>query len=178
MKIYVIETQEVARVRNKLGYRVIRRNQIGQVFLTVCVLISLLLPVSVAQANIIDRVKDIYQLPDNFNKMQQEYDATKQQLEEQKQKLTEQKDKLAEAMQSSKETQDQLLAQNRQLQEQNASLQQRLQAMENAANDKANRNRKLTYIISTAIALIVLYFVSGRLFRLAVWRRQKGRFRH
>jgi septal ring factor EnvC (AmiA/AmiB activator) len=167
----------VAKVRNKHGFPVIRRNQLGQAFLTVCVVLSLLLPVSVAQANIIDRVKDIYQIPDDFNKLQQEYEATKQQLEEQKQKITEQKDKLAEAIQNSKETQDQLIAQNRQLQEQNASLQQRLQTMEKAANDKANRNRKITYIISTAILLIVLYFVSGRLFRLAVWRRQKGRFR-
>jgi septal ring factor EnvC (AmiA/AmiB activator) len=172
-----LKTQEAARVRNKHGYPGTRRNQTGQAILTVCVVISLLLPVSVAQANIIDRVKDIYQLPEDFNKMQQEYEATKQQLEEQKQKLTEQKDKLAEAMQSSKETQDQLIAQNRQLQEQNASLQQRLQIMEKAASDKANRNRKITYIISTAILLIVFYFVSGRLFRLAVWRRQKGKLR-
>jgi septal ring factor EnvC (AmiA/AmiB activator) len=167
-------------VRTKHGYSIFYPYKIRQavwMVWMVCVVIGLLLPVSAVQANIVDRVKDIYQLPDDFTKMQQEYEATKQQLEEQKQKLAEQKDKLAEAMQSSKETQDQLTAQNRQLQEQNANLQQRLQAMEKAANDKDKRNRKITYMISTAILLIGLYFVSGRLLRFAVWRRQKGRFR-
>jgi septal ring factor EnvC (AmiA/AmiB activator) len=161
-------------MKNNRGYPAVRCSFIvTQALLPILVVIGILLPVSVVQAGFLDRAKDIYQLPENFDKIQQEYLNTKQQLEEQKQKLMEQKDKLAEVMQSS----EQLIAQNRGLQEQNASLQQRIQAMERAASDKENRNRMMIYIISVAIALALLYFVSGRLFRFTVWRRQKGRFR-
>jgi septal ring factor EnvC (AmiA/AmiB activator) len=142
----------------------------GRALLAFIAVISLLIPVSAVHAGFIDRAKNIYQLPDEFNKMQQEYENTKKQLDEQKQKLT-------EAMQNSKAAQEQLIAQNRRLEEQNKILQQRIQAMEKVASDKEKRNRTIIFLISAAILLIVLYFISGRLFRVVVWRRQRKKFR-
>lgn len=118
----------------------------------------------------LDRFKDIYQLPDNVEQIQKDYEATKQQLEEQK-------DKLSEAMRRSQETEERLLAQNQALLQENDQLQKRLQAMEQLALDKEARNRKIAYIVSAAIALLVLYFVLGRVVRLIVWRRQRKRAR-
>ncbi|MBP1990877.1 hypothetical protein [Paenibacillus eucommiae] len=130
-----------------------------------------------ANAGFFDRVKDIYQLPDNFQDLQQEYLDTKQELQDQKDKLVEQAENLEQVLQSSKEAEERLNAQNRQLQEQNESLQERLKLMEQNAADKAARNRKIAVMIGTAVALILFYFVAGRLFRVIVWRRQKGRVR-
>ncbi|MNI36829.1 hypothetical protein D3C73_908950 [compost metagenome] len=154
----------------------------GQCALALLVVITLLQPFSVVEAGWFDRVKDIYQLPDHVEDIQQQYDETKRQLNEQMDKLADQKellaqqqDKITESIKQSLEREEQLIAQNRQLQEQNQGLQQRLMVMEEAAKAKEARNRKITIMIITAVSLVLGYFLLGRLFRVAVWRRHKGR---
>lgn len=127
-------------------------------------------PASEAQASWLDRVKDIYQLPENVEQIQKDYEATKQQLEAQKEKLS-------EAVQHSQETEKRLLGQNEALKKENEQLQERLKGMEQVVLDKDKRNRKITYMVMTAALLILLYFMLGRLFRFIVWRNQKRRMR-
>ncbi|MCY9667234.1 hypothetical protein M5X11_20250 [Paenibacillus alginolyticus] len=137
-----------------------------KVFGILIILFGFMYPASAVQASWLDRVKDIYQLPENVQQIQKDYETTKQQLEDQK-------DKLSEAIRHSQETEERLLGQNETLKRENEQLQERLKAMEQVALDKDKRNRKLTYMVVTAVLLIVLYFVLGRVFRFMVWRRQK-----
>lgn len=130
------------------------------------IMIGLMYPAPATHASWLDRVKEIYQLPSNVEQIQKDYEATKQQLEEQK-------DKLSEAVKQSQEIQDRLLSQNDALKKDNEQLQERLKAMEQVALDKDKRNRKITYMVITAAALVVGYFLLGRVFRFFVWRRQK-----
>ncbi|MBP1967890.1 DNA replication initiation control protein YabA [Paenibacillus aceris] len=134
------------------------------------IVIGFMFPVSAAQASWLDRVKDIYQLPENVEQIQKDYEATKQQLKEQK-------DKLSETIRHSQETEEKLLKQNEALQKENQLLQERLKAMEQVALDKEKRNRKITNMVIAAVLLVVLYFVLGRVFRYVVWRRQKRHMR-
>ncbi|SDO90779.1 hypothetical protein SAMN04487897_12674 [Paenibacillus sp. yr247] len=139
---------------------------IGKAIGILVILIGFMYPVAAVQASWLDRVKDIYQLPENVQQIQKDYEATKQQLEEQK-------DKLSETIRHSQETEERLLGQNEILKKENEQLQERLKAMEQVALNKEKRNRKITYMVVTAALLIVFYFVFGRVFRFIVWRRQK-----
>lgn len=143
---------------------------IGHAIGVLLIWIGVMFPTTVAQASWLDRVKDIYQLPENVEQIQKDYEATKQQLEEQK-------DKLSETIRHSQETEEKLLQQNEGLQKENELLQERLKAMEQLALDKENRNRKITNMVIAVVLLIVLYFVLGRVFRYVVWRRQKRQMR-
>lgn len=138
----------------------------GQAMGILVILIGLMYPAPAAHASWVDRVKEIYQLPSNVEQIQKDYEAAKQQLEEQK-------DKLSEAVKQSQEIQDRLLSQNDVLKKDNEQLQERLKAMEQVALDKDIRNRKITYMVITAAALVVGYFLLGRVFRIIVWRRTK-----
>lgn len=105
------------------------------------ILLGFMYPASAVQASWLDRVKDIYQLPENVQQIQKDYETTKQQLEDQK-------DKLSEAIRHSQETEERLLGQNETLKRENEQLQERLKAMEQIALDKEKRNRKLTYMVA------------------------------
>ncbi|SFK94222.1 hypothetical protein SAMN03159341_102290 [Paenibacillus sp. 1_12] len=140
-------------------------------------IVMLVQPVSTVQAGFFDRVKEIYKLPEQVEIIEKEYDAAKQQLQEQVKKFDEQKEQLTETIARSKETEERLLAQNKRLMEQNEALQIAIHAAEQDKLDKEARNRKLIWMGVTAIVLVAGYFVSGRLIRVAVWRRQKRSLR-
>jgi hypothetical protein len=52
-----------------------------------------------------------------------------------------------------------------------------LQAMEKAIQLKDKRLRQIKYSGIIIAVLIVLYFLSGRMFRIAIWRR-KNKLNH
>ncbi|MNQ81745.1 hypothetical protein D3C85_967790 [compost metagenome] len=139
---------------------------IGQAVVVLMISIGFLYLAPTAQASLLDQVKGIFQLPSNVEQIQKDYESTKQQLEEQK-------DKLSEVVRQSQEVQDRLLSQNEALKQDNEQLQERLKAMEQIALDKDKRNQKITYMVITAAALVVGYFLLGRVFRIIVWRRKK-----
>ena len=143
----------------------------GQALFAVVLTLSFFFPASLADAGFFDTLKNIYQITGNIEKLQKDYADTKQQLDEQKAKL-------AESMRLALETEQRLLLQNRQLQEQNQILQTRLQAIEQVAQDKDKLLLRIKYVGFGAVALVILYFLSGRLIRVAVWRRQKRKYRH
>jgi septal ring factor EnvC (AmiA/AmiB activator) len=151
--------------KGKVHY--INGKRIGQAVLVIAVLAATLHPFSTAEAGILDRAKDIYRLPEQVNSMEKEYEAVKLQLQEQQ-------DKLAETVRQSKETEERLIAQNKQLLEQNEALQKSLQAAEKSTQERQAQTRRLTIMGITVVILVVGYFLSGRLIRVAVWRRQKG----
>ncbi|WP_282942542.1 hypothetical protein [Paenibacillus sp. RC67] len=155
---------------NKLIPESIMRSRLGQALMTLGITAALLQPFTTVEAGVLDRVKDMYQLPEHVESIQKEFDATKQQLEEQR-------NKLVESVQQSREAIDLLNIQNKQLLEQNEALQTRIQMMEQTSLDKKAQNRKITMIAVTVIFLIIGYFLIGRLIRIMVWRRQNSNLR-
>ena len=143
--------------------------------------IALLFPISHAKANvIIDRILDIYQLPGNVENLQRQYEVTKQQYEETKQQFTEtkqqmeeQKEKLLETTRKALETEQLLLTQNRLLESNNKVLQERVKVMEQVVQAKDKRFRLYKNMAITLFALLILYFLGGRLFRVLIWQRNK-----
>ncbi|WP_028550214.1 hypothetical protein [Paenibacillus sp. UNC451MF] len=146
------------------------KTRLGQALLSIGITAALVHPFTTVEAGVLDRVKDMYQLPEHVESIQKEFDATKQQLEEQR-------NKLAESVQQSREAIDLLNAQNKQLLEQNEALQSRIQMMEQTSLDKKAQTRKITSIALTVIFLIIGYFLIGRLIRILVWRRQNSNLR-
>lgn len=163
------------RLENKLISVSIRRA--GQAMLAVVFVAMLIQPLSTAHAGFFDRVKDIYRLPEQVEIIEKEYEATKQLLQEQVKNFDEQKDKLAETIARSNETEERLLAQNKQLMAQNEALQNSIKAAEEAKLEQKSRTRKLIMVGITAVLLVAGYFISGRLIRVAVWKRQKRSLR-
>lgn len=137
-------------------------------------LAALLVPLSTAHAGLLDRMKEIYQLPEQVESAQKQYEEAKRELADQAGRLEEQKDQLTETIRQSEETQRQLTTQNEQLREQNAALQERLLAMEQAEQERRANSRRLTMLGAAAAALVAGYFVLGRLIRVIVWKRTKA----
>ncbi|UUZ79820.1 hypothetical protein LJK88_32905 [Paenibacillus sp. P26] len=136
--------------------------------LVACALVlTLLQPVSTAQAGIVDRVKEMYQLPEQMESMQQEFEGAKRRLEEEK-------NKLAESVKQSSEALELLREQNKRLQDQNAALQSRIQMIEQAEAVQHAQRRNIMTIVITVLLLAIGYFLLGRLLRIAVWKRQKN----
>lgn len=156
----------------------------GQVIVAAVAAVVLLLPSPVAEANVIDKIKEIYQIPGNVDNLQKQYEATKQQYEQAQKQIEEtqkqveaQKQQLSDAMKKAQETEDLLTSQNGRLQLENDALQLRLQTMEKATQLKDKRLRQIKYSGIIIAVLIVLYFLSGRMFRIAIWRR-KNKLNH
>jgi hypothetical protein len=154
----------------------------GQVCIAALIGIVLLLPISTAEANFFDTIKDIYNLPKDVENLQKQYeeakksyDETKQQVEEQKQLLEDQKNQLLAASQKALETEKRLAQQNKELQDHNDELLTRLQAMEETVSSKDKWIHRIKVTGITLVSMVVLYFVLGRLFRVVIWRRNNRR---
>jgi regulator of replication initiation timing len=129
---------------------------IGQVLAAALFMILFLCPASTAEANVIDKIKGLYDLPGDVDQLKKQYEDTKQQLEDQKAKLEEQ------------------IHRNSQLQDENKTLQTRLQDMEQSVIQAKNKRVQQFKIAAITIAsLIILYFMLGRLFRYLIWQRNK-----
>jgi septal ring factor EnvC (AmiA/AmiB activator) len=174
-----VQELECEQDRGKLGNKLIPAyaNRVGQGLLALVFVAMLMQPFSAVHAGFFDRVKEIYRLPEQVEIIEKEYEATKQQLQEQVKKFDEQKSQLAETIARSIETEERLLAQNRQLMAQNEALQQSIMAAEQAKLEQQARTRKLVMTGITVVLLVAGYFISGRLIRVVVWKRQKRSLR-
>ncbi|MFB9277105.1 hypothetical protein [Cohnella cellulosilytica] len=154
------------------------------------VLLFAMLPPLHAEANMLDRIRDIYKAPDKVDELREQYEETARTLEEQRQKLMETESSLAEQGQKLTEAESSLEAysaeqermrqenelyrqQNEELRTQNGLLTERLEQLEKDKADKQAMYRKWITMIGTAVALIVGYVLSIRLWRYSEWRRRK-----
>lgn len=99
-----------------------------------------------AQAGFWGKVKDLYEMPDKVNELQQKYDSTMQQLNEQQLKLQEAR-------------------------QQNAQLQMQLEQMK---LERESTRRTWISIAAAVVLLVVAYVVSVRIWRFTVWRKQRN----
>jgi regulator of replication initiation timing len=129
---------------------------VGQVLAAALLMIVFLGSASTAEANVIDKIKGLYDLPGDVDNLKKQYEATKQELEDQKAKLEEQ------------------VIKNSQLLEENKTLQTRIQDMEQSVIQAKNkRAHQFKIALITAASLIIVYFGLGRLFRYLIWQRNK-----
>lgn len=134
------------------------------------------LPVQHVEAGFFDRVKDIYSAPDKLDELRSQYEETMKSLTEQQQKLEEASltmDKYAAEQQQLMEENNRFRQQNEALLAQNTQLTQRLEQLEKEEADKKSMYRKWITVLITAVALVAGYILSIRIWRYAVWRRQK-----
>ncbi|SDD62427.1 hypothetical protein SAMN02799630_05652 [Paenibacillus sp. UNCCL117] len=139
-----------------------------------CLALLLVLPGYEAQAGIIDRVKDIYGMPEQVGQLQEQYEDTKRQLEQSRQQMEEAMARSEEAARSFQETQDKLLRENEELKMHNTRLEQTLRQLEEARYAQSVRNRQIAWTALTAAGLALLYFALTRMVRFALWRRGRG----
>lgn len=130
------------------------------------VLLSVLMPWPSAQAGFVDRVKDIYGMPEKVEELQQQYDAAQEELDASVKRSE-------ETIRQFRQTQEQLLQENQELRSRNARLEEAIGQMEAAERAGAERSRRITRTALAAGGLVVLYFVLMRVVRLAVWRRTR-----
>ncbi len=135
------------------------------------------------KADFIDRVKDIYEVPDRVENMYQRYEATKAMMERQ---LAEQMEQLELSRQQAEQllqTQEELKETNDYYREQNEYYRQKsemlaaenenlLLKMEQVEQSKKSFFQKLATVIGSIIGLFVLYAIAVRVWRYMVWRRQ------
>jgi chromosome segregation ATPase len=144
-----------------------------------CLLIplSLLADTQQAQAGMMDRIKGIYEAPEQLEQMREQYTELKTTYEEQ-QKKTEAalQASRVEAERLAKE-QRQWLAENEKVRQENAALeahnQQLMQRVELLEQQEASRTSLMDRILKitiTAILLLVGYFLAVRIFRYIIWR--------
>jgi len=134
------------------------------------------LPALPAEANMLDRIRDIYNAPDKVDELREQYEETARSLEEQSRKLTEAEASLEaySAEQARIREENELYRQqNEALRTQNLLLSERLEQLEQDKADKQSTYRKWMMTIGTAIALVVGYVLSIRLWRYSEWRRRK-----
>ncbi|WP_159888514.1 hypothetical protein [Paenibacillus puerhi] len=137
----------------------------------ICLAFMLVLPEYGAQAGIMDRIKDIYGMPEQVGQLQEHYEDAMKQLEQSRRQMEEAAAKTEETVRSFQQTQDKLLRENEELRERNGQLERVLGQMEEARQAQSVRNRQIAWTAMTAAGLALLYFVLTRLFRFALWRR-------
>lgn len=137
-----------------------------------------------AHAGMFDRLKDIYEAPDKLAELKGQYESTKQllegQLEAQREQLEltrQQASDLLAQQEALLAQQEGLLAEQEQLMQSNETLKSENQAliaqMEAAEAKKQSLYNKAIFAAVLLIALIAAYALSVRIWRFAVWRKQR-----
>lgn len=148
------------------------------------------LPVHTAEANVFNRIKDIYEVPDRIEEMQEQYNANIQllegQVEEQRQRLEQSRkqaeelllrqDEMLSRQEEMQKNNEMILQENELYRQQNEALsaenQQLLQRMDQMEDSRKAFIRKTIWSVGTIILLTVAYTASIRIWRYMVWRRQ------
>lgn len=146
-----------------------------------------------AEASFFDRMKDIYDIPERVEEMQQQYDATKQMMEsqiaeqrellelsrQQAEELLLHQEHLQQSNEYYREQNEQYREQNEQYREQTKMLaeenQNLLLQMELTEQNRKSFFQKMIITIGALIGLFILYGLSIRVWRFVVWRKQERR---
>lgn len=129
-----------------------------------------------AHAGWVDRVRDVFQVPgevdklkEQYNEVKSGYDATLEQLEETRRRA-EEAQKLTEEY---RKTQEQLLNDNAALAEQNRQLAATLEELKDSEEARARSAARVKRLIWTAVLLVGGYFGISRVARYVMRARVK-----
>jgi predicted nuclease with TOPRIM domain len=115
-----------------------------------------------AHAGLYDRVRDIFELPGEVDKLKEGYYETLEQLEAAKRQ--------AEAY---RQMQEQLMADNARLQEQNRQLTEAVEALKSLQDERSRQSGRIQRMIWTAVLLIAGYFGITRVARYVMRARSR-----
>lgn len=154
-------------VEARKEYPIVKKIGLAAATIAIIPILFLFLPHPAAYAGMFDRIKDIYNTPEKLDELQQQYTEAQAQIESQAKQL---EDSLLKAEELSRK-QSELIVQNEELAARNSSLQAELDQM------KRQRASLMDKLITAAIVIasvIALYFASVRIWRFAVWRKQRN----
>ncbi|MBB3112914.1 septal ring factor EnvC (AmiA/AmiB activator) [Paenibacillus phyllosphaerae] len=120
-----------------------------------------------ADANVIDRFKDIYNAPEKLDELQSEFakaQAALDKAEEQAQEYAQKQLELAEQNEAYRQ-------QNEALLQQNQELLQRLDQLQNDQSERTRFYRKIAASVLVFAGMGLLYIISVRVWRYLAWRR-------
>ncbi|RXZ84738.1 hypothetical protein EBB07_01595 [Paenibacillaceae bacterium] len=159
-----------------------RTSMLSYIFLCTAALwiISAFASAPPAEAGIFERIKSIYKIPAKVNEFRSQYDDLTSTVEGQKAELEATRQAAVDSVARFEEGQRKLQEQNNAYRQQNEALQtqnellaQRLELLEQEKESKDALIHKAITIAITLIGIILLYFVSMRVLRLTIWRREK-----
>ena len=134
-----------------------------------------------AQAGAFSRIKSLFQLPgevdklqDNYQQIQEQYNDTRQELEDTRLQAEENARKAQEAAERFTAEQRQLAEQNAALAEENRKLAAAVDELRNTNELKQRANRRLRTALYTGAGLIAAVFLGGRFTRFALRRGGGG----
>lgn len=120
-----------------------------------------------AHAGLYDRVKDIFELPGEVDRLKEEYGTVKERYEE----AVKQLESARQEAEAFRKLQEQLMADNAKLAEQNRQLAGMVEELKAAEEGRAKQSGRVQKLIWTAVALVAGYFVFGRAARLLLRNR-------
>ncbi|PYI52911.1 hypothetical protein [Paenibacillus flagellatus] len=121
-----------------------------------------------AHAGVVDRVKSFIELPGQVDELKEQYDTTKRQLEDATKQLEDVSRQSRDTIEQYRQTEQRLREENERLARQNEQLAQAVNGLQDAEKQRAARSRRTWLLVWTAAGLVGLYFVTARLFRLAL----------
>lgn len=124
-----------------------------------------------ASAGFMDTVKGIFHLPGKVDKLQNQYDDAKQQLDDANRQLDSVTRESKEAMQQWKDSEQKMLQETERLARQNEQLQQSIRDLQQAEQERSAKYRRTITMLGTAVGLVMLYFLLGRVLRVVLRSR-------
>ncbi|MCA0756087.1 hypothetical protein KP806_13605 [Paenibacillus sp. N4] len=137
-------------------------------------LLSVFIAAVPVNAGFFDRIKEIYNTPEKISELEAQYLEAKAALDEQQEELEQSRiaaEEYARKQQELAGQNEQYRLQNEQLIARNAGLQSELERMK---SDRESFTDMLFRIAAIVAALAAAYYVSLRLWRYSVWRRQRS----
>lgn len=114
------------------------------------------------EAGLYDRVKDIFELPGEVDKLKEEYGRVKDSY-----------DSALMELDNARRTQEKLLEENARLAEQNRLLAEAVQQLKESEQDRSRRADRLQRMIWTAVLLVGGYFAVTRVARYVMRARSR-----
>lgn len=138
---------------------------------------SLLLHAPQAQAGMLDRIKGIYEAPDQLDEMREQYNEMQSAYEEQQRQTMEalentriEAERLAVEQQRWQAENERVRQENAALEAQNQLLQERVALLEQQEASRQSWIDRVLRVTITVLCLLVGYFISVRIFRYIIWR--------
>lgn len=145
--------------------------------LIICYSISILFTSTNAQAGMLDRIKGIYEAPEQLDEMREQYQELQSTYEEQKRETMEalestrmEAERLAAEQQRWQEENERVREENATLEAQNQLLQERVALLEQQEASRQSLTDRVVRVAITALCLLVGYFLTVRIFRYYIWR--------
>lgn len=130
-----------------------------------------------ARAGFFDRVRDVFEIPGEVDKLKEQYQEVRAGYDTALQQLQDQKRQAEEARAQAEEyrkMQERLMEDNAGLAEQNRQLAETVQELRNSEEARSKQSGRIKTVIWTAVLLVAGYFGISRIARYVMRARARG----